>query len=207
MQNRTLIAISLAVSLVAVTLTGCGSSTSTVTVPAATEAAVDTAPGRTAPETASVVSTIHDRAGDVQDDNYKRHPERTNLDIVRAMLRRDGDGLRLSITTAGPPRGKSIYALYYFDEPGEQGGIVEVRTTGTTAHTVASDADFSYSERLDDLTSIDGRTVTVTVPDEYVEPLDKWTVAVASRGEIPEISDDAPNLKRGQVGFSMTPFP
>jgi hypothetical protein len=49
--------------------------------------------------------------------------------------------------------------------------------------------------------------VTVTVPGEYVEPLNKWTVSAASRGEIPEISDDAPNQKRGQMGFAMTPFP
>lgn len=153
------------------------------------------------------MSAVRDRAGDVQDDNYKPHPERTNLDIVRATLQRDGDGLTLSITTAGPPRGKTIYALYYFDEPGEQGGTVEVRTTGTVAHTIVSDADYSYSERLDEFTSIDGRTVTVTVPDEYVEPLDEWGVTVATRGEIPEASDNAPNEKRGQVGFSMTPFP
>lgn len=207
MRNRVLTVIALAAPLVAVPLTGCGSSSSTITVPAAAEAAVGTAPRQITAETASVVSTIRDRAGDVQDDNYKPHPERTNLDIVKATLRRDGDGLKLSITTAGPPRGKSIYALYYFDQPGEQGGSVEVRTTGTTAHTVVSDADYSYSERLDDLTWIDGRTVTVTVPDAYVEPLDKWAVTVASRGELPEISDDAPNLKRGEMGFSMTPFP
>lgn len=207
MRNRVLTAIALAAPFIAVPLAGCGSSRPTITVPAVTEAGVDAAPRQTAPEVAPVVSTIRDRVGDVQDDNYKSHPERTNLDIVRATLRRDSDGLTLSITTAGPPRGKTIYALYYFDEPGEQGGSVEVRTTGKTARTVVSDADYSYSEPLDDLTSIDGRTVTVMVPAEYVEPLDEWAVGVATRGEMPEVSDDAPNLKRGDVGFSMTPFP
>jgi len=136
-------------------------------------------------------SVIRDPAGDPGDGNGGVYPDRAELDIRSARLTRTNGDLMLRVRFEGKPGPNSIYVLSYFDADGNAGGVVETRVDADGARTTTSDADFSDVVEIPG-PLLAGNTFTLRIPRRYVQPLEVWSVAAATRDEPLEIVDHAP---------------
>jgi hypothetical protein len=209
------------VVLAAAVFAGCGSSASSKV---ATTSAAESA--RTVTETLthteklrSVASddplmttkpvTLIDPAGDQQDGNYGKHPDRGDLDIRKVVLDIDGTDVIATWTLAKAPTADIIYVFEASNNVGN--GLTTVETRRDKAGGALKTSyygDDAHNYPLDGAATIVGNQLTLTMSLGIFEtaPPFQWKVSVATRSDPLEVSDDAPDWSDDDDNVPMVSF-
>lgn len=140
-----------------------------------------------------------DPTGDPEDENGKRRPGETFLDITKIgarALKGDYRTYRFRVETAGAPQAGTIYAVSIYSPDGEHGARVELRNHGPSDYDATIyNMDTNKQEPLNQRVEYGDSSVEIDVPADSLpsgEPFG-FAVTVATTGAAVETKDAAPD--------------
>ena len=156
------------------------------------------------------IASLSDKAGDVQDGDDKRYPERGDIDIRGVSVARRKGGFRITITTWARKRPGEIFSFFYYRPDGNGGGLIQTRYDSDG--TISTDANVNPSNKVMQLpanaASFWNNSLSIFVPNRYLDPISRfrWRASTGLIGA-DDITDGAPNQGTSGLNPKLARYP